>query len=223
MGTLEKIKGALMRILVTGTGARPGRLIAEHLETDHDVTAVSGLEDIRDPELVGPLLRGVNVIVHAGAILDLPADATSSDVGILDWAARGSYVLLSEAVRTGVERAVLIITLSCFEDYPAGYVIDETFKPQPRAEASSLAPLMAEKTFREFSRQGPIQTVCLRFGDLDSPEGTPISLALESISRAVEMDIGMDGYRWEVFHVCGSSRFPLSAAKGSPLVLGKDT
>jgi len=109
------------------------------------------------------------------------------------------------------------------EDYPEDYVLDETFRPKAKAEAISLAPLLAERIFREFARQGPIHTVCLRFGDLDKKEGTPASMALESVSRVVEAKIESDGYRWSVYNVAGTERYPLRAAKDLPLQRGRIT
>jgi nucleoside-diphosphate-sugar epimerase len=216
-------KGDTVKILLTGTDSKLGRLLAEHLGGHHKVTATDGSVDIRDPEVVRPLVSDIDVIVHAGAIWDLPGHSASSEAGILDWSARSAFVLLDEAVKAGLSRAVLVSTLVLFDDYPEGYVLDETFKPKPRAEAVSLATLLAERIFREFARQGPIHTMCLRFGDLDTQEGTPTSMALESVSRAVEAKIESDGYRWGVYNVAGTERYPLRAAKGLPLQLGRVT
>ena len=66
-------------------------------------------------------------------------------------------------------------------------------------------------------------TNSLRFGDLDTQEGTETSMALESVSRAVEAKIESDGYRWGVYNVAGTERYPLRAAKGLPLQLGRVT
>jgi nucleoside-diphosphate-sugar epimerase len=210
-----------MKIVVTGSGGRPGSLIARHLDKSHEVSCVDGASDLRDPEVLGPILDGTEVVVHAGAITDLHEDLVNDDAGILDWSARGTYVLMDEACKQGVRRVVLVSSLDLLDGYPDSYVIDESWRPQPRPDAASLAPLMAERTCREFSRQRSIESICLRIGKIGAPEGTSEELLLKAVQRAVEMEIEPGVYRSWLFHVSDSERYPLRAAKGKPLSLGE--
>jgi nucleoside-diphosphate-sugar epimerase len=210
-----------MKIVVTGSGGRMGGLIARHLEKSHAVSSVDGATDLRDPKVVGPILDGTEILVHAGALTDLPEDLVNDDVGILDWSARGTYVLMDEACKCGVSRVVLLSSLDLLDDYPESYVVDETWRPRPRPDAASLAPLMAERTCREFSRQKSVESVCLRIGELETREGTSEDLLLKAVQRAVEMEIEPGAYRSWLFHVSDSERYPLRAAKGAPLSLGE--
>jgi nucleoside-diphosphate-sugar epimerase len=210
-----------MKIVVTGSGGRPGSLIARHLDKSHTVSGVDGTSDLRDPEVVRPILDGTEMLVHAGALTDLPEDLVNDDAGILDWSARGTYVLMDEACNHGVRRVVLVSSLDLLDDYPDSYVIDETWRPRPRPEAASLAPLMAERTCREFSRQRSIESICLRIGEVDTLGGTPEELLLNAVQRAVEMEVEPGSYRSWLFHVSDRERYPLRAAKGKPLSLGE--
>ena len=205
-----------MKIWVTGVEDPLTLRVANILERTHEIVTSDASVDLREPQQVGPLAAEVEAILHSA----VAHGGSTTDEGILDRSARGAYVILNEAVKAGVGRAVLISSLSCFEDYPANYVVDETWRPMPRPEAASLAPLMAERTFREFARQESINVICLRFGEIDAPEGTPWDLALEAIERALTMTIEDGSYRWWLFHVADSDRYPPRAAKEAPLSLG---
>jgi nucleoside-diphosphate-sugar epimerase len=204
-----------MKIWVAGVENPLASRAADRLDGDHDVVTSGASVDLRVPEQVAPLAAEVEAIVHSA----MPQVGTTTDEEMLDRSARGAYVVIDEAVKAGVERAVLISSLSCFEDYPAEYNVDETWRPMPRPEAASLAPLMAERTFREFARQGGITAICLRFGEIDAPEGTSTNLALEAVERALTMTIEDGSYRWWLFHISEGARYPLSAAKAAPLSL----
>ncbi len=205
-----------MKIWVTGDCGPATLPAVDRLRIHHDVVVSDATLDPLDPEQVTPMVAGVDALLHPASI----ADACSNEE-TLDRAARGAYVVLTEAVKGGVGRAVLVSDLSCFADYPSDYVIDETFCPRPNPDAASLAPLLAERTFREFSRQECIQTLCLRFGSVDVPGGTPSGMAVDAIDRALTNEIERGTYRSWLFHVADSNRFPLEAAKGKPLVLGQ--
>ena len=84
------------------------------------------------------------------------------------------------------------------------------------AYALSLAPYLVEQTFREFARQGPLVSICLRFGAIDRPDGTPGDLAGRAIDRALVAPLDGTRSRWFLYHVSGSDRFPIRGAKQSP-------
>ena len=200
-----------MNIWISHT-RHPGIAPAENLlRGSHAVTVGEDSLDLRDPDAVEPCLAGVDAIVHPAVI----SGRGQSDEDILDHASRGAYAILDAAVRAGVRRAVLISTLSLFDDYPDSYVIEESWQPRPGADALSLAPRMAEIVFREYARQGPIETVCLRFGEIDADDGTPGSLAADAIQAACSKTLSPGAYRWQVYHVADSSRFRMSTARSA--------
>ena len=214
-----------MKVLVTGCDRPFGSAVATHLRQTHEVVAIGrvGSGDVQEaelpePEQVKPIVVGVEAVVYADAF-EIGDLASVSDERTLDEAVRGAYVVLDEAQSAGVGRAVAISTLDLLDDYPDDYVLEETFRPRPSPEAVSLAPYLVEQTFREFAREGPIVSICLRFGRIDRPGGTPQDLALEAIDRALAMPLGETRYRWFLYHICGSQRFPFRGARQAPMTL----
>lgn len=214
-----------MRILVTGCDRSFARTSADHLNTTHEVVRVGRTASGRaqgaelfDPEQATPLAEGCEAVLHVDA-WDLETLASESDEATIDRSTRGGYVVLEAAKAAGLDRAVLISTLAPFAEYPDKFVLDESFRPMPEATATSLASYLVEQTFREVAREGPITCICLRFGPLDDPDGTPTDLALKSIERALTMPLDGIEHRWLLYHVSGTDRFPLRAAVGEPLSL----
>ena len=75
--------------------------------------------------------------------------------------------------------------------------------PCRRAEAGSLAPLMAELVGREIARTGQIEVRCLRLGELDAE--TTADDAVEAVRQALTAERG--GHDWLLAHVASSGRF----------------
>jgi len=207
-----------MKILITGLDGAIAQEAAARLAAVHEIVTCDPAVDLREPAQVEPLVDGIQAVVHT-ALTERTLQRLPSAAEQLDWAARSAYVLLQACQKAGVERALLLSTLACFDEYPDSCIIDETWRPRPRADAVSLAPLLAERTFREFAREGGIHTLCLRFGEMDAPDGTPRALALHAIERALVMPIEPNSYRWWLFHIARSERYPLRAAKSAPLSL----
>ena len=173
--------------------------------------------DLRVPEAVEPLLLGIEAVLHLAVFDPSQSSGQGSEQEELELASRGTYVLLQKAREAGVDRLILASRISLMEDYPENYIVDESWQPRPRPEAESLAPYLAEITCREFAREGGIRAVCLRFGDLDLPKGTPHSDALQALAGALNIRFEPNGYRWQVFHVTANDRFPL---RGESQLLG---
>ena len=138
----------------------------------------------------------------------------------LDIAARGTYVLLKEARKAGVDRGIVASTLGMFEAYPEEFNVNETWQPQPPARAEALAPMMSELTAREFAREGGIRIVCLRFGRLGDPEGTTEEDARRALDEALALEFGDPGYRWGLFHISSGERFATGNGQ-SPLAVAQ--
>ena len=209
-----------MRMLVTGADGPLGTLAVSLLKKGHDLTCVGRTSgegwpsvDLRDPETVRPLVADCDAIVHLDPFGRTVAQGKKNEQDLLDLAAQGTYVLLTEATTAGVDRVVLGSTLDFFSAYPASYVIDETWRPRPAPSADALGPYLAEQTCREFARAGGIFAICLRFGQLNAEGGTSGSDVQNALGKALLHEETPFGYRWQVFHVCSGPRFPLRAAK----------
>jgi nucleoside-diphosphate-sugar epimerase len=194
-----------MNVLITGADQPLGKMLCRSLADRHSVKPLDRAGcDHREPDRVSAPCQGMDAIIHSD-VFDAP---DQPDALSLDWAARGTYVLMQAARDAGVGRVILASRLSLFDTYPGHYVIDETWKPQPLPHPDSLAPYLAELTCREFARQGGICSLALR---LDRPGGPgyPVeSDVVTAFEGALALSFEPNGYRWRVYHLSKSDRFP---------------
>ncbi|HEU5316218.1 MAG TPA: NAD-dependent epimerase/dehydratase family protein [Chloroflexota bacterium] len=205
-----------MRVALTGAGSDLGRAIAASLGDGHDVVAV---DDALAASLTAgePMAfpEGCAVVVHAAMHPAWwPGAAARDDSAALDWCGRGTYALLTAALAAGVKRIVLASTLALFEAYPAGWRIQEGWKPRPSTALVELGPYVAEVSAREVARARDVAVVCLRLERLAGLEdgGTlPVGEAAASIVSALTDDAAR-GARggWRAVHV-GSPADPRPA------------
>ncbi len=198
-----------MRVAVIGADRPWGALLAAELGTDFEVVVLGAEEnsdlanyrqvDLLQREALDSALAGVEAIVHAAG----GDPAGDGEGAVLDTAARGTYVALTAACAVGIEKAVLLSDLDLLRDYPEEYLVDPQWNALPRAEAGSLAPLMAELVGREIARTGQIEVRCLRFGELDTE--TTADDAVEAVRQALTAERG--GHDWLLAHVASSGRY----------------
>ena len=198
-----------MRVAIIGADRPWGALLAAELGAEFEVVALGTEEtsdlanyrqvDLLQREVLDSALEGVAAIVHAAG-----GDPAGDDEGaVLDNAARGTYVALTAARAVGIEKAVLLSDLDLVRDYPEEYLIDPQWNALPRAEAESLAPLMAELVGREIARTGQIEVRCLRLGELEAE--TTADDAVEAVRQALTAE--RKGHHWSLAHVASSGRF----------------
>ena len=198
-----------MRVAVIGADRPWGALLAAELGAGFEVVAIGAEEtsdlagyrqvDLLQREALDPVLADVEAIVHAAG-----GDSEGDDEGVvLDLAARGTYVALTAACAVGIEKVVLLSCLDLVRDYPEEYLVDPQWNALPRAEAGSLAPLMAELVGREIARTGQIEVRCLRLGELDSE--TTADDAVAAVRQALTAE--REGHHWSLVHVASSGRF----------------
>lgn len=217
-----------MRILITGADQPLGQLAAKSLEKEHTLrlTGVTAADpdgdyiqaDLREPDQVAPLVEGIDAILHLAPHAKPETPDWRAENAALDHAGRGTYVLLQEALKAGVQRLVLASRLELMAAWPEDYVVDETWKALPAANAAALAPFMAELTVREFVRAENLLAVCLRLGGLgDAPDGTTQADAVAAIRAALVLDPAERKYRWWLYHICSTERYSLGSATQPPL------
>ncbi len=216
-----------MKLLITGANQPLGRAVARHFARGHTLKLTGCLEpsnggnrednrcaDLCDRSVAEGLVRGMNAVVHLGEFDAPPPSSPQEEARALVRATQGTYALCSAARDAGVGRIVVVSRLSVFDTYPDQYLIDEQWRPRPRAQARDLAPYLCEQVVREFCREGPICGVGLRFrpiGD-DEEANTSLADALEAMQKALALPLGPPGYRWHVFHVASSLRFLMRQA-----------
>jgi nucleoside-diphosphate-sugar epimerase len=221
-----------MRILITGADQPLGALAARALRGEHEVRLTGaqaagpkGLEDLvytpadlREPAQVAPLVDGIDAVAHLALHAPIVTPDLAAERQTLDVSARGIFVLIHAALEAGVRRVVMVSRLDLMDAYPESSLVDETWRPRPAATAAQLAPYLAELTLREFVRAEEIVGVCLRMGDLGSgPADTTPEDAVAAIEKALTMDPARRKYRWLLYHIGSTDRYPLGAAAGPPL------
>ncbi len=158
-----------------------------------------GQVDLLGRTAMDAALAGAEAVVYTAAF----DPETVDEQTLLDEAARGVYVALTAAVEVGVRRMVLISRLDLVRDYPEEYVVNAQWNPLPRAEAVSLAPMMAEMVGREIARMGKVEVCCLRLGEIGAE--TTVDDALEAVRAALVEE--RSGHSWSLAHVASSGRF----------------
>lgn len=179
-----------MRIVVTGAGGNIGRAVVARLHrAAADVVALS-LEPVTepvaleaetvvigsagDPDVVAAaFVKDVDAVIHLAAI---PAPTLGTALDVFTGNTRATFVVLAEAARRGVPRAVLAssyallgMPFSPHDLHPPYYPLDELAPPQIE-DPYALSKLVDELTGEMFHRRHGLDVVALRFpftGDTD--------------------------------------------------------
>ena len=165
-----------MKILITSAGASLARQLADSLGDDHE-NLLTDREDVStgfpfvrsDLNHTAPtndLVRGVDVIVHSGAV-----DPRASVSDQLDYQMRCTYNLLKAAWEEGVPRLVYLSSLRLMEGYDPSFAVTERWKPTPTLEPPVLCYHLGEIVCREFARERKIEVTILRLGEITPDRG----------------------------------------------------
>ena len=172
------------RVLVTGAAGRLGSAVLRVLAARG--VAVVGL-DLRDPGgvetfftgraddagLVAAALAGVDTVIHLAAI---PQPGLDANEKVFVGNAAATFVVLDQAARAGVRRAVIASSLSItglpFSPRPAApdYVPVDEAMPLQVADPYALSKQADEATADMVARRDGMTVVALRFPMLGNPE-----------------------------------------------------
>lgn len=178
-----------MNMLVTGADAPMVQQLARLLGRKHIVRVLFAQDgDLRDEAFAASITQGIDAIVHAAPLVQLRAN----DVDNLDYAARGTYVLLKAAQANDVVRFTVLSSLSLFDKHDAAFDVKPTWAPQPRATVPHLCAWLAETIAREEAREGGVQCICLRLSD------SPSHRELEAVAAHFDHELEED---WLVEHI----------------------
>lgn len=168
-----------MNIVVTGAGGNIGRAVVarlaeagvgvvalslEPVEFDHATVVVGSAGD---PDVVAAAFeQPVDAVIHLAAI---PAPTLGTALDVFAGNTRATFVVLDEAVRRGVPRAVLAssyallgMPFSPHDLHPPYYPLDEDAPPQIE-DPYALSKLVDELTGEMMHRRHGIDVVALRF------------------------------------------------------------
>lgn len=211
-------------IVITGTDGPVGATLAKQLKTCGQAVRAVGHQsqpaqetlagayrqaDLRNQADARQVVQGAAAIVHAQPLVRLDGPDTLR----LEVASLGTYQLLQAARSEGLQRMVLLSSLSMFEAYDEKYIIDEMWKPRPHTTAHGLAPYYAELVAREFAREGAAEFFCLRIGSLGKAHSLTAEDLVQATSAALAAEFKPLGYRWRVVHISRSDRFNVRNAR----------
>jgi UDP-glucose 4-epimerase len=129
-----------MKILMTGTSGKVGRVVAQHLAQSHTLLGIDAAagaftqiqRDIRDVSWV-PLLAGVDAVIHFAA-LHAPHRETHSEAEFIVTNVEATARLLEVAKACGVRRFILASTTSVYgramKGKPRATWVTETLTPE---------------------------------------------------------------------------------------------
>ena len=177
-----------MKVLITSAGDNLTGQIANSLGDDHEILLTDREDvstrfpfvrsDLNHTAPTNDLVRGVDVIVHSGAV-----DPSASVSDQLDYQMRCTYNLLKAAWEEGVPRLVYLSSLRLMEGYDPSYAVTERWKPTPTLESAVLCYHLGEIVCREFARERKTEVTILRLGEI-----TPASETNSSTSALYEDD-----------------------------------
>ena len=199
-----------MKVLITGAGGGLARQLAEALGDEHEVLLTDRKDvatihpfvrsDLNHTQPTNDLVRGVDVIVHSGAV-----DPRDSMSGQLDYQMRCTYNLLWAAWQEGVSRFVYLSSLKLMEGYDPSYAVTESWKPTPTLEPSVLCMHLGEMVCREFAREKKTEVTILRLGEITTvSDANPSTSALyeDDALEAIRLSLTSDHSGWlDIFHI----------------------
>jgi nucleoside-diphosphate-sugar epimerase len=128
--------------------------------------------DLADFEALTRACRGVDAILHQGALPSVPRsvkDPRPSHHSNLD----GTFNLLEAARAAGIKRIVYAASSSAYGNQP-GFPRVETMKPEPIAPYP-VQKLAGELYMQSYARVYGMETVCLRYFNIFGPRQAPDS------------------------------------------------
>lgn len=160
-------------------------------------------------EDVSKHLTNVDVLVHSGLLSE---SVHVSDR--LNYNMHNTYQLLNLAVKNGVKRVIYLSTLHVMDQYSESFAVTENWRPVPSTDPHILGPYLGEVVCREFAREGKIEVILLRLGDLiDSVDSAkPMSNsslyvddAFQAIEKAFSVSMAHEyedrSLTWLPFHI----------------------
>ena len=178
-----------MRILITGGAGFIGSHIAEYFNGKAEIRVLDNLRsghksnldgldvefiqgDICDRAAVKAAMQGVDYVFHLAAMVSVPESmfkiAECVDINI-----HGLLNVLEEAAAAGVKKLCFSTSAAIYGDNPVVPKV-ETMIPEPKSPYA-ITKLDGEYYCNMFTREGRLQTACLRYFNVFGPRQDPKS------------------------------------------------
>ena len=191
------IEGNFLRVLFTSNQKKFTERLGKFLGNRHLVQSIDIFSTINAEnsfsssrskifEGVSKHLTEIDVLVHSGLLSE---SVHVSDR--LNYNMHNTYQLLNLAVKNGVKRVIYLSTLHVMDQYSESFAVTENWRPTPSTDPHILSPYLGEVVCKEFAREGSIEVILLRLGDLidsvDSAGSIPNSgLYVDDAFQAIE-------------------------------------
>ena len=178
-----------MRVLITGGAGFIGSHIAEHYAPKAEVRILDNLRSgykknldgldvefiegsITDRPVVKKAVEGVDYIFHLAAMISVP-ESMENPLECVAINTLGTLNVLQEAAAAGVKKLCFSSSAANYGDNPATPKL-ETMIPEPRSPYA-VTKIDGEYYCDIFTREGWLQTACMRYFNVFGPRQDPAS------------------------------------------------
>lgn len=178
-----------MRILVTGGAGFIGSHIVEHFQGRAEIRVLDNLRSghlrnlhgmtfefregsILDRNLVREAMSGVDYVFHLAAMISVP-ESMQKPIECTEINTIGTLVVLEEAARAGVKKLTFSTSAAIYGDNPVTPKREDML-PEPKSPYA-ISKLDGEYYCGMFTREGRLQTACLRYFNVFGPRQDPKS------------------------------------------------
>ena len=178
-----------MRVLITGGAGFIGSHLVEHFQGKADVRVLDSLRsgyrsnldgfevdfrlgDIRDRKAVDDAMKDVDYVFHLAAMISVPESMTKI-AECIEINNLGMNNVLESAAEHGVKKLCFSTSAAIYGDNPIVPKV-ETMFPEPKSPYA-ITKLDGEYYCGMFTKEGRLQTACLRYFNVFGPRQDPKS------------------------------------------------
>jgi UDP-glucose 4-epimerase len=178
-----------MKVLITGGAGFIGSHLVEHFQGKAEVRVLDSLRtgyrknldgfevdfieaDILDRQAVKEAVQGVDYVFHLAAMISVP-ESMMNPLECVKLNAEGTLIVLEEAAVAGVKKLCFSTSAAIYGDNPE-MPKRETMFPEPKSPYA-VTKLDGEYYCNMFTREGKLETACMRYFNVFGPRQDPKS------------------------------------------------